>query len=684
MQEQDHGWRVSRFSPAPRNSARTVPARMSFAFGLSFTLLLAAVGPTALLAANNEVAAGAPARVSSPPPAPGRANAVHASVTTTTASLNTLFFDFGNNLVNHKLIHTAVVVTNTGKSTLSLNPALSGDPSFSIVTSTSCGATQAVGKSCDEVLRYVPAKASSPKAQEAILEMNFGNAAADEPNAVAITGVSAALKPGVVTSTNNPQVALYTMKLPFPGRMKVSFGPTKSYGFKTWGQTTDANNGEIGIFVAGMKASTEYHMAASIELSNGVQATDVDHTFTTGAVPAQLALAVTATTMPGMTPQPGIEITNPLAGLVAYDLDGNVIWTYPVPTPKNDILDGFKLLPNGDIMITMGSSPAAKVATDTVNEIREINLAGDTVREISMVDLNAALSTATCAECSNLNLYTFHHDVTPLPNGHWLVLTNLIRKLSPTTKPPLTTGPPTDVTGDVIVDLDENLQPVWAWNEFNHLDPNRQPYSFPDWTHTNAVVYSPDDGNLIVSMRNQNWVVKVNYKNGSGDGSILWTLGEGGTFKLIGGVDPTDWQYAQHYPSFFSPNTSGVFSLGVMDNGDDRLYPKGSKCTPQGTLPASCLYSTIPVFKIDEVGKTATLTFHQKVAASLYNYFGGNTEELANGDVEYDLCGLIPSGSLVREVTQEKTPKTVWSLQLNAANFYRAFRIPSLYPGVQW
>jgi hypothetical protein len=185
-------------------------------------------------------------------------------------------------------------------------------------------------------------------------------------------------------------------------------------------------------------------------------------------------------------------------------------------------------------------------------------------------------------------------------------------------------------------------------------------------------------------MRNQNWVVKVNYKNGSGDGSILWTLGEGGTFKLIGGVDPTDWQYAQHYPSFFSPNTSGVFSLGVMDNGDDRLYPKGSKCTPQGTLPASCLYSTIPVFKIDEVGKTATLTFDQKVAASLYNYFGGNTEELANGDVEYDLCGLIPSGSLVREVTQEKTPKTVWSLQLNAANFYRAFRIPSLYPGVQW
>lgn len=684
MQKQDKGWSVSGLSGANRHSARALPARKSFAIGPLFTLFLAAISPMALLASNDEAADTGRARVSSPQPAASRTNAVHNSSATTTVSLSTLFFDFGNNLVNNKLIHTVAVVTNTGTSTLSLNPTLSGDPSYSIVTSTSCGTTLAAGKSCDEVLRYLPTKASSPKAQEAILEMNFGNAAADEPNAVAIAGVSAALKAGVVTATNNPQVALYTMTLPFPGRMKVLFGPTKSYGLKTWGQTTDANNDEISIFVAGMKDSTEYHMAASIELNNGVLATDVDHTFTTGAVPAQLVLAVTATTAPGMTPQPGIEITNPLAGLVAYDLDGNAIWNYPVPTPKNDILDGFKLLPNGDFLITMGSSPASKVGTATVNEIREINLAGDTVREISMVDLNAALSTATCAECGNLNLYTFHHDITPLPNGHWLVLTNMIRKLSPTTKPPLTTGPPTDVTGDVIVDLDENLQPVWVWNEFNHLDPNRQPYSFPDWTHTNAVVYSPDDGNLIVSMRNQNWVVKVNYKNGSGDGSILWTLGEGGTFKLMGGVDPTDWQYAQHYPSFFSPNTSGVFSLGVMDNGDDRLYPQGSKCTPQGTLPASCLYSTIPVFKIDEVGKTATLTFHQKVAANLYNYFGGNTEELANGDVEYDLCGLIPSGSLVREVTQEKSPKTVWSLQLNAANFYRAFRIPSLYPGVQW
>jgi arylsulfate sulfotransferase len=316
----------------------------------------------------------------------------------------------------------------------------------------------------------------------------------------------------------------------------------------------------------------------------------------------------------------------------------------------------------------------------TIAEIREVNLGGDTVREISISDLNAALANATCAEC-NVNLYTFHHDVEPLPNGHWLVLANTAKTLSSTTTPPLTNTAPTYVLGDVIIDLDENLQPVWAWNEFNHLDPNRHPYLFPDWTHTNAVTYSPDDGNILVSLRHQNWVVKVDYQDGKGSGAILWHLGEGGDFALKGGTDPTDWEYAQHMPNFFSTNTTGVFSLGLMDNGDDRIFPAGVTCGATGAPP--CLYTTIPVFQIDENAKTATLTFHQILPPNLYSFFGGNTEQLANGNVEYDLCG-VGTGSYVYEVTQQSTPQTVWTLQSTGANVYRAERMPSLYPGVQW
>ena len=610
---------------------------------------------------------------------------------TTTASLNTLFFDFGDNLVGQSRTQTVVVVTNTGKSTLSMSPALTGDASYSIVAAESCGSQLAAGKSCDMVLRYAPGKASYPKAQQAALNMHFANAAPGVPAVVAIVGVSARLQPGTVSPTNNPQVALYTMKLPFPGRMRVLFGTKKTYGIVTWYRSTDQNNGVISMYVAGMKANTTYHMAASILLNNGIAVTDADHTFKTGPVPASLNLNVTATTAPGMKPQPGIEFTNPLNGLVAYDLEGNVIWTYLAPyAPVNDDLYGVKQLPNGHIMLVLGEFPEAPLQNPVpqggVREIREIDLAGNTIREITISDLNQELANApsSCAECKNLYLYSFHHDVTPLPNGHVLVLVDTTMNLSPTSKPPLTTLPPQKVLGDVVIDLDENLQPLWAWNEFNHLDPNRHPYLFPDWTHTNAVLYSKDDHNILISIRHQNWIVKVDYQDGDGDGHILWHLGQGGDFKLVGGVDPTDWQYAQHDPGYFSPNTSGVFSLGIMDNGDDRRYPSGNKCQPGGNLPASCLYTSIPVYKIDETAKTATLAFHQVLPADLYSNFGGNAEELANGHVEYDLCGLSGGNSLVQEVTQDKDAKTVWSLSLTHANFYRAFRVPSLYPGVEW
>jgi hypothetical protein len=189
---------------------------------------------------------------------------------------------------------------------------------------------------------------------------------------------------------------------------------------------------------------------------------------------------------------------------------------------------------------------------------------------------------------------------------------------------------------------------------------------------------------LLLSIRNQNWIVKVRYTDGTGDGSILWRLKHGGDFALQGGTDPTDWEYAQHDPTFFSKNTSGVFSLGAMDNGNDRIFPRALSCGTSGAPP--CLYTTVPVWQIDENAKTATLTFHQIIPASLYNIFGGNTEQLENGNLEYDLCGVgtYPSGSYVYEVTQVSDPQTVWTMHVRGTDLYRAFRIPSFYPGVQW
>ena len=134
--------------------------------------------------------------------------------------------------------------------------------------------------------------------------------------------------------------------------------------------------------------------------------------------------------------------------------------------------------------------------------------------------------------------------------------------------------------GDALVDVDQNFNPDWVWNTFDHLDINRRPMNFPDWTHSNGMLYSSDDHNLLLSMRHQNWIIKINFLDGTGSGDVMWRLGEGGDFKLVGATDPTDWFYAQHGMSYFTPNTTGVFRLGLMDNGNDRMFPTGQVHLP--------------------------------------------------------------------------------------------------------
>jgi arylsulfate sulfotransferase len=596
----------------------------------------------------------------------------------TAATLSASSFDFGGSLVGSVRTKQVVTVTNTGSFYLKLNPTLTGDPAFALVPANSCGAVLAPGTSCTETVSYAPTTASGTIPQISNLNLGLDNVSADNPQTVTLSGLSVVLPAGTVTATNNPQVALYTMTLPYPGSIVVNFGTDTTYGRSTWSQSTSVAGGRISMLVAGMLPNATYHMQATVQLSDGGNVSDVDHTFVSGAAPIAPNLSVTTT--PGMTPQPGVEeltFLGGLTGLVVTDLQGNILWSYVLPSNAGVTVQGAKLLPNGDFLLSLGESSAQSLVgpTNTTGNvsIREIDLAGNIVREISINDLNAKLQGAGYS----FTLQEFHHDITPLPNGHWLVLSNIVRSFTDLPGYPGVTN----VLGDVVIDVDENLQPVWVWNEFDHLDVNRHPMQFPDWTHTNAVVYSPSDGNIIVSMRHQNWVVKVDYRDGAGTGNILWHLGEGGDFMLQGGVDPTDWQYAQHYPSLFSPNSSGNFKLGVMDNGDDRIFPTGVNCGTAGA-PA-CLYSTIPVFQIDEGAKTATLIFHQILPTSLYSYFGGNTELLANGNVEYDLAG-VGADSDIFEVTPTATPATVWHMHSTASNAYRGYRIPSLYPGVQW
>jgi arylsulfate sulfotransferase len=487
---------------------------------------------------------------------------------------------------------------------------------------------------------------------------------------------------GEVLATKHPQVARYTINLPEGTNAFVQFGTDGNYGLRTWTESAQPG-GTTNFLIAGMTPFTQYHLRAVVAFPDGSHLLDTDHLFTTGGLqPGQepnIAVHKTA----GTDHQGGIELIDAIGGapipIYATNLDGQIIWWYQPPDGSStDVVQPVQQLPNGHFLVSFGPGSTDILGgvvepQGTVRVLREIDLTGITVREISVDDLNSRLASAGF----NLRVDLMHHDVAPLPNGHWVVIANEIRAISGLNG---FTGQ-VNVLGDDVIDLDESLKPVWVWSSFDHLDVNRHPFQFPDWTHSNAIIYLPKDGDLLLSIRHQNWIIKIDYRDGKGGGDIIWRLGSEGDFTLSSGVDPTDWFYAQHGPAIFSTESATIFSLSVMDNGNDRQFPAEGTCATIGTSP--CPYSTVGIYRLDETSKTATLTFHD--AVNQFAQFGGDTRALANGNLEFDLCAVAggPPHSTVMEVTPWPSPGVVWQLDVDQFA-YRAFRIPSFYPGVPW
>jgi arylsulfate sulfotransferase len=495
---------------------------------------------------------------------------------------------------------------------------------------------------------------------------------------------------GTVSNTANAQVASYTINLPSAGTVVVNFGPDTAYIRSTSPVSSPANGGPTTVLVAGMEADTTFHMQAVATLAGGAMVTDADHTFASGESLPLGSLPPVSTVSPG-TPQPGVELLSYLAhGALIYDLQGKLIWGYrPADLTSADNVEPAKLLPDGNVLVQISPGSAYPLSSNplpdgTIFEIREVDFANNIVRSLNLATLQANLQTFGYKDSQgNLpQLTDFHHDVTLNPTtGHLLVLANYIQSVSGVTGQP----DPVDVLGDIVLDVDpaNNYAVTWVFDEFNALEVNRHPFQFPDWTHSNALVYSPTDGNLLISVRHQSWVLKVKYQDGRGDSSIIWRLGYQGDFNLLnadGTPDPNtqDWEYQQHEPSFTTSNTSGMYGLTLLDDGNQRTFTPGTTC-PVALANGQCLYSRAPIFMIDETATPMTATLTNPAISPYYTNFGGNAEVLANTNEEADYC----SSGKVLETTVGPSPTLVWQMTATGT-LYRAHRIPSLYPGVQW
>ena len=474
----------------------------------------------------------------------------------------------------------------------------------------------------------------------------------------------------VVTPTLNPLVALYSAPPCRHGDLRVRFRPAGGPAGTPWTSTNTlpcVRGQSRNFVVAGMRANTTYEMVH--RGGDDEDAPVAPLLFTTGTPPATLSIpAFTIRQAPG----PGADLRRDLiyhnlaarpaanqVNLLATDLSGGLVWYYdPLASGLIGIgLPGGVPLPRGTVML--GGRDSHRPLG--LNVMREIDLAGNPLRETNIDAVNAQLK----ARGQEI-IYGFHHEFLRLPSGDIATLGWTQRTID-------VGGTPTRYAGDMLLVLDQDLQVVWTWDAFDHLDQSRAPIlgelcgpgpcpliGAVDWLHENAVSWSPADGNLLVSVRHQDWVIKIDYARGRGDGHVIWRLGQGGDFTVISS-DPSPWFSHQHYPHYLADGTVLLF-----DNGNTR----------RATDPSA--HSRGQLWKLDEEAMTATLVVNLDVG----NYSGelGTAERMPNGNYVFDSGS---QGALFGQSIEMLPDGTKVYVQEVAARDYRSFRMSSLYRGVR-
>ena len=462
-----------------------------------------------------------------------------------------------------------------------------------------------------------------------------------------------------VSATSHPLLALYSAPPCAGGTVRVAF---RRVGTPIWQRTPAAPclpGRRRHFYVAGMVGESQYVLRHEVVRDGGVEAGPA-LLHATGAVPPDVQRgAVSDGPDPATSLAEGVLLFTSEA--IAIDLWGRLVWYYDeIVSAGQEDAYMFRPTPDGTFLLTMNDSTVWQI-------LREIDVAGNTVRET-----NARRVAEQLIALGHDPVTAFHHDALRLPNGHTLVLGSVERIVVDQQGPG-----PVDVLGDMVVDLDEDLQVVWAWNAFDHLDVTRQasmgeicegprsgcpeillaPFA-KDWTHTNSIALTAE-GDILLSSRNQDWVLKIDYDHGRGSGALLWKLGEDGDFTLETG-EPDDWFSHQHDAQVLEDG-----SILLYDNSDLRCHP----------LPRGTCSSRGQRWVLDEQAMTATPVVNIDVGN--YSPAVGNAQLLANGNyLFFSGMALLPiiHGQAV-EFSPDGTPTwaavTTWQ--------YRAYRMPSLY-----
>ncbi|MCU7923956.1 MAG: aryl-sulfate sulfotransferase [Candidatus Thiodiazotropha sp. (ex Dulcina madagascariensis)] len=386
--------------------------------------------------------------------------------------------------------------------------------------------------------------------------------------------------------------------------------------------------------------------------------------------PGYTIIDTLARSRPGVPPEAIPDGTLPKYSIILDDT-GEVVW-YSTIGSRN-----MKQLPNGNISYRSGRN------------IIEMDLLGNVQQSIQF------------------DYGMLHHDETSTTNGTILSLSRELVSIDgyPTsyTNPDAPTQTVT-IEDNPVVEFLPDGRLLNKWKLSDMLDPTRigyealgiRPTGGFNWAHANAVLHDPSDDSIIVSVRNQDAVIKFSRSTGM----LKWILAnhdnwpsELQPFLLAPVGAPFEWQYHQH-----APMITPIGTLLLFDNGNNRASPFDGKVPIQNSEN----YSRAVEYLIDEENMEVQQIWEYgtQVDQKYYTPSVGDADWMKNtgnilitygntmfvGGVSSNSMGMGNSHTRIVEVNHNTPAEKVFEVVIynttsgSRIEGYRSDRIPDLYP----
>jgi arylsulfate sulfotransferase len=490
--------------------------------------------------------------------------------------------------------------------------------------------------------------------------------------------------PTFTPSANAPLAGLLQLTTDVPSRVSIQVND----GTEVWQRNFYNYSATNSLPLLGFKPGrTNLIQITVYDMARNAVSAPQPLTFVTGPLPPNFPVYQILTNSPGAM-EPGyffFDIRNTSAGvgyITMMDNAGEVVWYCPAPSVSN--LD-VQLLANGDVFIP---GPT---------QFTELDMLGNTVQ--------------TWNPPAGYPINT--HDGYPTSHGTILylsdqteVVSNFPSSDSDPDAPTLTTNCDDEPVVEISITNSALLQ---TWSPLNDglMDPTRITYlTFVNPTpwgvdneHANAVIDDTNDNSLILSLRDQNEVVKFDRASGQ----VKWILGPPANwgsdrqpYLLTPVGAPFDWNYGQHAPELTPQGT-----LLVYNDNNYAASPYAPWVDDFQNFSSGVEYAIDETnLEVSEVWNSSWQTNQDR----LFTAFLGRVQALPQtGNILVDFGAIsyvngappsayAPAATMVRikEYTHNAVPQVVFDLSFfdesnTNSNYsgntcYRAYQLPDLYP----